>query len=481
MTAAVGQLDQLADRIMTESKIPGMAVAVVYKGKVLYSKGFGLRKVGQPAKVDPDTVFQLASLSKSVGATVVAHEVTTGKVTWATPVIKNLPTFQLSQPYPTDNVTVGDMYAHRSGLPEHAGDLLEDLGYSQAQILERLRTLKLQEFGSTYAYTNFGLTAGAESVAAAAGQDWPTLSQQALYGPLGMTSTSSKFADYAARSDRAWTHVEVNGKWVAKYVRDADAQSPAGGVSSSANDMAKWLMMVLNNGTGTNGAKIASPDALTPAIRPQIVSSANDSDPTWRAGFYGFGFNTGIQASGRVQVSHSGAFSAGTGTNFVMDPLAKLGIVALTNGSPVGAAEAMNQEFMDLAVYGEPRYDWWTIYNGLLTGLLQPSGSLAGKKPPASPRPAAALTAYAGTYANDYVGPVAITQQGGKLTLVIGPKKMTYPLTHWDGDVFTYEPTGESANPGSVSKVTFTRDGKGVADKIDIEFYDHDGKGVLTR
>ncbi len=335
----------------------GMAAAVVYQGEVLYAKGFGVQKVGDPGAVDAHTVFQLASDSKPLGATVVAHQVTAGTVTWATPLVQNLPDFQLSEPYVTSHVTIGHMYAHRSGLPEHAGDLLEDLGYDRAEILTRLRALDLHAFG-TYDYTSFGMTAGAESVAAAAGTDWATLSQKVLYGPLGMTSTSSRFSDYIARPDRAWTHSRVDGTWEARVVRDPDAQSPAGGVSSSVDDAAKWMIMLLNGGTGANGAVIASPEALTPAMTPQIVSKpVLNGDPSTRAGYYGFGFDVNTQSSSRQQVSHSGAFNAGAATNFLLDPGAKLGVVALANGSPIGAVEAVAQEFMDRAVYGSPQFD----------------------------------------------------------------------------------------------------------------------------
>jgi CubicO group peptidase (beta-lactamase class C family) len=146
-------------------------------------------------------------------------------------VASKLPQFTLADPYVTAHVTIGDLYAHRSGLPEHAGDDLEDLGYDRAQVLERLRYLPLDPFRSSYHYTNFGVTAAAEAVAAAARVDWATLSEQVLYTPLGMSSTSSRFADFEARENRARGHQLVGGAYVARDVRQPDAQSPAGGVS----------------------------------------------------------------------------------------------------------------------------------------------------------------------------------------------------------------------------------------------------------
>ena len=169
---AVAKLDGIVADLMKSSGIPGMAVAVVHGGKTLYAKGFGVKDVNRPAddpanKVDPDTVFQLASVSKPIGATVVAHQVSQNAISWDTPVVDKLPWFALADPAATRMVTVGDLYSHRSGLPDHAGDQLEDLGYDRRYILERLRLLPLAPFRISYAYTNFGLTAAAEAVAAA--------------------------------------------------------------------------------------------------------------------------------------------------------------------------------------------------------------------------------------------------------------------------------------------------------------------------
>jgi CubicO group peptidase (beta-lactamase class C family) len=130
---AIGKLDGLVADLMRSSGIPGMAVAVVHGGKAMYAKGFGVRDVRSGDKVDADRVFQLASLSKPVGATVVAHEVTDKAVDWSTPVSTTLPWFALSDPYVTHNVTIADLYSHRSGLPDHAGDPLEDLGYDRGR------------------------------------------------------------------------------------------------------------------------------------------------------------------------------------------------------------------------------------------------------------------------------------------------------------------------------------------------------------
>jgi CubicO group peptidase (beta-lactamase class C family) len=476
---AVAKLDGLAQDLMTKTGIPGMAVAVVHGGKTVYAKGFGVKDVrkgsrdGNPNNaVDPDTVFQLASLSKPFGSTVVAHQVGVNAIGWDTPIVDKLPWFALSDPAVTRMVTVGDMYSHRSGLPDHAGDLLEDLGYDRRYVLEHLRQLPLGEFRTSYAYTNFGLTAGAEAVAVGAGKSWEDLSQDVLYRPLGMTSTSSRFDEYLARKNRAVGHIHVDGGYHPNYVRDPQPEAPAGGVSSSVNDVTHWLNMVLGNGS-YDGRQIVDAKALLPALTPQIVSSPA-SEPAMRSGFYGYGFNVGTTSGARTQLSHSGAFELGAGTNILILPSADVAIVALTNATPTGVPEALTAEFADLVQFGEVREDWFPLYNHAFTAMEAPFGSLVGKQPPANPAPAAPLASYVGSYDNPYWGAARIDEKDGALTLSLGPK-LRVPLQHWDGNVFTFSFVTENAPPGTISKATF--DGG----KLTLEYYDQGGTGTFTR
>jgi CubicO group peptidase (beta-lactamase class C family) len=474
---AVAQLDRIADELMKSSGIPGMAVAVVHAGKTVYAKGFGVKDVrrGDAAdnKIDPDTVFQLASLSKPLAATVVAHQVGENAIGWDTPLIAKLPWFALSDPAVTKMVTIGDMFSHRSGLPDHAGDQLEDLGYDRRYVLEHLKQLPLNPFRISYAYTNFGLTAAAEAVAESAGKPWEQLSDQVLYGPLGMSSTSSRFADYQARPDRAVGHIHIDNGYQPRYLRDADPEAPAGGVSSSVNDMTHWLTMMLANGT-YNGAQIADPKALLPALTPQIVSDRG-AEPAMRSGFYGYGFNVGTTAAARMQLSHSGAFGLGAGTNFVIIPSADVAIVALTNATPSGIPETLTAEFADLVQFGQVREDWRKLYGDAFADMDAPVGALVGQTSPANPAPPAPLQSYVGTYNNDYWGPAKVTEADGKLGLSLGPKNVIWPLTHWDGNVFTFSFVAENSPPGSISKATF--DGN----KLVLEYYDTDHTGTFQR
>jgi len=479
--AAIARIDELAEEMMRRSNVPGMAVAVVKDGRTVYAKGFGVRRVGSPEPVDADTVFQLASMSKSIGATVVAGLVGRNVVSWNTPVADKLPGFMLSDDWIGRNVTIGDFYAHRSGLSKSVGDQLEDLGYGRQEVLQRFRYVPLEGFRTHYAYTNFGLTAGAEAAAVASGLDWATLSERTLYQPLGMASTSSRFADFMQRGNRATPHVMRNGSYQPLYQRQPDAQSPAGGVSASVNDVARWMAMVLQNGSH-EGRPLIKPEALLPAISAQMVSTPSSSSNT-RASFYGYGFNVGTSPSGRVKLSHSGAFLLGAGTAFSMIPSAGVAIVTVTNAAPVGAAEAMNAAFDDLVEFGRVTRDWFPAYQGLMAPLYTPEGSLAGQPRPAQPVAPLGDNAYLGTYANSYYGNAVVEAGAAGMVLKMGPGGIrAFPLRHWSGNTFVIDLSGENAEPGSVSKIDFTPGPSGLAASVQMEYYAQDlARGVFTR
>lgn len=470
---AVAQLDDLATGVMQETGIPGMAIAVVHGDRTIYAKGFGVADVGTGAPVDADTIFQLASTSKPIGATVVASVVGTGEVAWDDPVVKHYPQFRLSDPYVTTHATIGDMYAMRSGLPDKAGDDLEELGYSRAQIIDRFRLLPLEPFRNQSQYTNFGLTAGAESVARAVGVPWEQLSKDRLYAPLGMTRTTSRYDEYLATPNRTTLHVRKGGTWVANGHRDEQAQAPAGQVSSSANDLARWMRMWLASGT-FEGREVVKASALQQSLVPRIAKDVTD-DPLNRPSSYGYGIGINTDATARVRYQFSGAYSQGAATHVTFLPAADLGIFVLTNAYPIGAAEGLAAEFLDLVELGTVAHDWVGYWGERFAAALGDDA-----KPPARPtnaKSATPLAAYAGTYDNAYYGPVTITLDGKDgLVASLGPKPYVMQLRPWDGNVFAFVTPDGGLVPAAEFVVT-----NGVATQVQFGGLQAPGQGAFTR
>ena len=479
---AVERLPDLAKMLLQQSGVPGMAVAVVYEDTTTFAGGFGVRELGNEATIDADTVFQLASVSKSLAATVVSSVVGDGVVAWESRLADLAPGFALHDAWPTQNVSVADLFAHRSGLLDHAGDLLEDLGFDRGEVLHRLRYLEPEySFRQGYAYTNFGLTAAAVAVAQAVGMTWEHLSAKRLYEPLGMTHTSSRFADYMAEPNRAIPHIKEGDTWVVTpRQRDPDAQSPAGGVSSTARELAQWVRLQLGQGT-FEGQQLIPSAALAPVHVPQAVSTVPQDPATQRAGFYGLGFNVSYTDFGAVQWSHSGAFASGAATAFYLLPGSGFGVLALTNGFPVGAPEALCLSVQDLATTGAVSRDWLAVVGSILTAMDTPpyGTEVDWDTPPAEVTPAASDATYVGTYHNDYYGDVEIAHGADGLVLRIGPKPLEFPLTHYDRDTFSWQPAGENAAGRSGLSFSIEADGRAFAFRDDYLAVDH--AGVLQR
>jgi CubicO group peptidase (beta-lactamase class C family) len=371
------------------------------------------------------------------------------------------------------------MYAHRSGLPEHAGDLLEDLGFTRAQILHRLRYQHPgSSFRSRYAYTNFGMTEGGIAAAKAYGLEWEEASEQKLYRPLGMTSTSSRYADFVARPNRALGHVLGDGKWVQKFKRDPDAQSPTGGVSSSVNDVAKWMRLQLANGK-FDGKPIVDESALAETHHPQVPTGFNPF--TQLPTFYGLGWNVSYDQEGRLRLNHSGAFGLGAATYVNLVPNEQLGVVVLTNAYPIGVAEALGTTFVDIALFGKPTQDWFALFKQVYSNPAA-VGTVLGfdySKPPISHAAVLKNDAYIGRYTNDFFGDISVVEKDSGLGIVEGPKNKTFPMKHYDRDTFTYETDGENAV--GRSGITFTIGPDGKATQVVVENLNVRGEGSFKR
>jgi CubicO group peptidase (beta-lactamase class C family) len=474
-------LDKLTMDMMKQTGVPGLSIGVVSQDKVVYLKGFGVRQAAKPEAVDADTVFQLASLSKPIASTVVAALVGDALVAWDDPIIRHDPTFAMHDAWTTREVTLRDMFCHRSGLPDHAGDALEDIGYGRAEVLHRLRYIRPDSsFRSHYAYTNFGLTAAAVAAAKASGKSWENLSAERVYEPLGMKDTSSRFSDFMKSANRASGHVREGRAWVAKHIRDADVQSPAGGVSSSVRDMASWVRLQLGRGA-IDHREIVNAAALDETHRPQIVSVPTENPTHDRANFYGLGWNIGYDEQARIRWSHSGAFALGAATCVNLLPMEQLGIVVMTNASPIGLPEAICKSFLDLALASKVEKDWLALFGKVFEKINTPTygATVDYSKPPKRRSSPLQPTAYAGAYENDLYGAIEIVGADDRLVLKFGPKRETFPLRHFDRDVFTYQPVGENAY--GPSTVTFTLAANQKAASATIECLDSNGQGTFNR
>ena len=234
-------------------------MAVVQDGKVLFVRGYGQRKLGGDAAVDAQTVFHIASVSKTFTATAIAILVDEGKLAWDDPVIKYVPEFQLSDPYRTREATITDLLTHRLGIENDAlvparGDI------DRREFIRRMRFLRpVAGFRSKYIYQDAAFVVLSEVVQRASGQSWEDFVKQRVFRPLGMTSSSlevharDNLANLATMYATIQGKLEVDTRWVnvaphPPWHQFADCAAPEGGVHASAEDMAQYVAMYVGRG-----------------------------------------------------------------------------------------------------------------------------------------------------------------------------------------------------------------------------------------
>jgi hypothetical protein len=269
---------------------------------------------------------------------------------------------------------------------------------------------------------------------------------------------------------------------VAKYTRYPDVEAPAGGASSTVRDMVQWLRLQLGNGK-YNGEQLIAAAALAETHRPQMVNHVPENPATDRAGFYGLGWNVGYDDGGRVRWNHSGAFDLGAATQVALLPAEELGIVVLTNASPIGVPEGISASFFDLVLDGKVQRDWLGGYRQLIAASSREYDGRGTdySQPPAQKSPALPADAYVGSYHNDFFGDLEVVAKEGGLVLHAGPSKTPFPLQHWDRDLFVYQPVGEFA--GGLSGVAFRVGPDQKAASVVVENLDiySRGQGTFTR
>lgn len=469
----LSKYETIANQLMQKAHVPGMAIAIVKGQKVVYLKGFGVRRAGFNEPVDENTVFQIASVSKPITSTVIAKLVGEKKVDWSTKIHQLTDRFTLSDVWTSQQLTIADLLSHRSGLPDHAGDILEDLGYSRDQIIHKLRFInQLDDFRASFNYTNFGFSEAAYAVSEHFNQSWQELLNEKLLKPLSMRRTSSLNQDFMNHQNRVALHVIKDDKPQALYQRNPDAQAPAGGISSSISDLSQWLIMLINDGRYKN-KQIVDAAALSDTHQPHNTFFLPEKP--WSD--YGYGWNVSRHDNGQVQYGHSGAFVLGVRSVVTVRPDQKMGIIILTNAAITGLPEVLSQTWFDLYDNGQVTKDWYAIINPILVESLTPKKYLE-EKPDQTFKPMP-LSRYAGLFHNDYFGDIEVSLKNQDLMLAIGPEKKEFKLTHWNRDTFYLETIGEMAS--GKSPVTFVMDEEGSANSVTIAAFNEFGEGRFTK
>lgn len=481
--ARLREIDEYATKTMQDWRVPGFAMAIIKDDKVIFAKGYGVRKLGEPTPVDERTLFAIASNTKAFTAAAIAMLVDEGKLKWDDPATKYLPGFQLYDPYVTRELTVRDLLSHRSGLATFGGDLLwYDTTYKSDEILRRIRYLKpTSSFRSRYGYQNIMFLAAGQVVANVTGKSWEQFIRERFLNPLGMSSTTTSITAFKSTDNIATPHNELDGKLRIVRYGNVDGAGPAAALNSSVADMAQWIRLQLGRGK-YEGRQFFSPQVAREMWSPQTIVPIGEQsekfNPARHFNTYGLGWFLS-DYHGRKVASHGGGLD-GMISQVAMMPEENLGIVVLSNSETQLPSVMVNKVF-DLFL-GVPKRDW-------SAELLQRTKQAKETEKAEAKRlederakgtkPSLPLQSYAGAYGGEMYGEARVTQENGRLVLRLVPApNFVGDLEHWQYDTFRVKWRESVSYPFPKGFVTFTLNAQGKVDemKIDVPNPDFDFK-----
>lgn len=437
------ELDAYITKGMQDWRIPGLSIVVVKNDSVVYEKGFGVRRLGAPERVDARTLFGMMSTTKAMTALAIAMLVDSGKVAWDDPVTKHLPWFQLKDPWVTRELTVRDLLTHRAGLGN--ADLLWVRGdLSTREILERVRLLDpAYSMRDGFVYQNIMYQVAGEVVAAASGMPWERFVQTRIMDAIGMAHSHATLAATRASGDAnaSSAHFDIDGTVRPIDESPVDRVPAAGAAWSNADDMGRWLRFLLDSGR-VNGKRLVSESSFRELWKPQsfvtpsqFYPTASLTRPHWMT--YGLGWFE-QDYRGKFVAMHTGSMDGRTAIVGLI-PDDRVGVYIFGNVDHAEFRHALMWRVLD-AYTGAPPRDWsaefLTLYGGFKRAGAEATAAREAKRV-AGTRPSAPLTAYAATYVHEAWGDMIVRETNGQLSIEFGPMPENRgTLEHWHYDTF---------------------------------------------
>lgn len=460
---------------------PGLSIAIVDEGQTVLAKGYGVRKLGAPEKVDADTLFMTGSTGKAMTVAALATLVDAGKLSWDDKVTDRLPGFQMYDPWVTRELTVRDLLVHRSGLGLGQGDLLfvPRSNIPRAEAVRRLRYLKpATSFRSGYAYDNVLYMVAGQLIEAVTGQTWEDYVREHVFAAAGMTSSTTDGRRFQI-ANRAQPHARMNGGLRGagdQEVLDerdelSTSAAPAGGMAVSANDMAKWLKLQLAHGALPDGKRLFSEAQSKAMWQPTVIQPLDKAPPGFevtKPTFQAYALGWEIQDYRGTQIVWHGGAVFGFKTVVVLIPDRNVGFSIELNSEDGELPRGLMYELLDhyLGLKPEPWTERYITYKKqLVAGAVKALGGAQAK--PAGVGPSLPVAKYAGTYSDPWYGDIAVTQGDGGLRIDFkSTPRMAGKLEHWQYDTFVTRFDDKALEP---AYVTFGLNADGGVERVTMK------------
>ncbi len=429
--------DAYVQKVLPLWETPGISIAVVKDGKIIFKKGYGIRQLGKSLPYTTATLSTCASTTKAMTATCMGMLVDEGKVKWTDKVSDVLPTFKLANPASSAEITILDLFTHNAGLGN--ADLLWVSNYSREEIIQRMQLLEPSySLRSSFIYQNLMYIVAGEVIHKITGKTWDEFITQRIFKELGMTNT---YADHSAITVADTTAPHYKDKDTIKVIPylTTDNIGPAGGVWSCADDMAKWLQCVLDS-TKINGKRLLKPETYGAMFSPQVIAPFDTYPtmeiikPNWFT--YGLGWFQ-HDYKGKMVQFHTGSLSGLTAIAGLI-PSEHLGIYVFGNLDHAELRHALMYKAFDLWAFGDDSNDWssklYTLYKTAAdTAKKHDKEELA--KRVLNTHTSLPLASYTGKFSNKKLASIEVVLKDTVL-LVNMPGNIQFRLQHWNYETF---------------------------------------------
>lgn len=330
----LADFDRVVRHTLEEWDLPGVAVAIVHNDSIVFMKGYGVRRMGQPELIDTHTVFRIASLSKGFASLLTGLLVQENVLHWDDRVIQYLPNFSSKEPDNTQNLTIHHILSHTSGLVPHAFDNLIEANVSYINIIKELKEVSVVDsVGKQYGYQNVVYSLIGDIIESATGKKYEDLIHERLFEPLGMRDASIGWGPLIAEPNRASPHIRRSYQWTPVLDKKAYySVLPAAGVNASICDMAQWLRAQMGG-----MSQVIPPEILTTIQTPVIRTRGEMRRYYWngrlRGAHYGMGWRI-FDYAGHTMITHSGGIR-GYLAQLAFIPEQDIGIVVLYNSKRI--------------------------------------------------------------------------------------------------------------------------------------------------
>lgn len=322
--------DRQFREILAEQDIPGGAYAVIAQGRVLRVQGHGLRSVEGAQPVDADTVFRLASVSKTFAGPLAVQLAQEGRLDLADSLAQQLPELRFKRAELSQRLRVEDLLGQSTGLVPNAYDNLIDDGLALARILPRFRELDaICAPRSCYSYQNIAFAQVEPILARAGGAGYAELVERRLFRPLGMQHASFGLDALIAEPNHARPHRREAGRWVEAEIKPGYYQlAPAAGINASARDLGQWLLAQMGG----------QPESLSPSVvatvtTPRVRTPRELKRRLWGQlldeAHYGLGWR--VYRIGEVPLNYHSGWVKGYVAEIAWSPTHQIGLALLLN------------------------------------------------------------------------------------------------------------------------------------------------------